>query len=406
MTLTSFEVTRARGGVAFCAALLLLAAGCGGGGSIAEQRAMRAAEGAGEVTVAAVWPWELRGDMLFSQGLDLAVSEVNAAGGIHGRSLRLVREDDRESVNQGRLVAQRLADDPEVMAVIGHLQSYVTVPAAAIYDLGGLVLLSPATTSAELTSKGYSTVFRSTVTDDVVGRQMAEHAVAQGYRRVAVYYERSIYGRALANAFEERISSSSATVVARDSYDIDFDPREGALEPMLAHWTSLGLDAVFLAGQVPSAGKLIAHFRRAGFAVPVLGGDAMSSQALITAGGDAAEGTVVTSFFHPDEPRAEVQRFVQAFQEHYGQMPDAAAALGYDAMHLLAQAMNTAPSPAPTEVARALRAVDGWTGVTGPFRFNEKGDLVDRRMIKSVVRNGRFEFLAEDAVPAAVAAGG
>lgn len=404
----SFEVKSARGGVFSCAALLLLAAGCGGAGSIAEQRAMRAVEGSGEVTVAAVWPWELRGDMLFSQGLDLAVSEVNAAGGIHGRTLRLVREDDRESVNEGRLVAQRLADDPEVMAVIGHLQSYVTVPAAAIYDLGGLVLLSPATTSAELTAKGYSTVFRSTVTDAVVGRQMAEHAVAQGYRRVAVYYERSIYGRALANAFEEKISSTAATVVARDSYDIDFDPREGALEPMLAHWTSLELDAVFLAGQVPSAGKLIAHFRRAGFDVPVLGGDAMSSQALISAGGDAAEGTVVTSFFHPDEPRAEVQAFVQAFQEHFGQMPDAAAALGYDAMHLLAQAMNAAPSPAPTDVAQALRAVDGWNGVTGLFRFNEKGDLVGRRMIKSVVRNGRFEYLAEaeDAMPAAVAVGG
>lgn len=385
--------------------LLVVVAGCLGSRSTDEERRRNALDVDTEITVAAVWPWELRQEMLYSKGLDLAVAEVNDSGGIRGRSLRLVREDDRESVNEARLVAQRLAENPEVMAVIGHLQSYVTVPAAAIYDLAGLVLLAPATTSAELTAKGYPTVFRGTVTDQVVGRQLAEHAIAQGYRRIAVYYERSIYGRALANAFEERLASSTAEIVARESYDLEIRPREATIEPMLGHWGTLELDAVFLAGQVPSAGELIAVFRRSGFNVPVLGGDAMSSPGLIDVGGEAVEGTVVASFFHPDEPRPEVGRFVEVFRERYGEVPDAGAALGYDSVHLLAQAMRGAASPAPPDVAQALRDLRGWSGVTGPFRFDEKGDLVDRRVIKSVVRNGRFEYLPDPGAAPQLVAG-
>ncbi len=387
---------QARCAAALIGASVLLALGaCSGSRSTAEERRLRAVEGSDDVVVAVVWPWEARKDMLYSEGLDLALAEVNDAGGVHGRSLRLLRKDDQESVNQGRLIAQKIADDPDVVAVIGHLQSYVTVPAAAIYDAAGLVLLAPAATSAELTSKGYRRVFRLTVNDLAIGQQMADYAAAQGYRRIAVYYERSIYGRALANAFEEQLSTSEASVLARNSYDVGFHPREGALQPMLTRWRSLDLDAIFLAGQTPPAGQLVAVFRKRGFALPVLGGDAMSSPDFIKAGGDSVEGTVVATFFHPEEPRPEVQEFVAAFRKRYGVDPDASSALGYDAVRLLAHAMNQAASPAPAEVAKVLHDEAGWDGVTGNFKFDQKGELVGRHVIKGVVKNGRLEYLGK-----------
>ena len=372
---------------------LLALAGCSRSRSTTDERRIRAVEGSGDVVVAVVWPWEARQNMLYSQGLNLAVVEVNDAGGVHRRHLRLRHEDDQEAVNQGRLIAQRLADDPDVVAVIGHLQSYVTVPAAAIYDEAGLVLLAPAATSAELTSKGYGRVFRLTVNDQATGGQMADYAVAQGYQRIAVYYERSIYGRALANAFEEQLATSDASVLARNSYDVGFRPREGALEEMLTRWRSLDLDAIFLAGQTPPAGQLVALFRKLGMELPVLGGDAMSSPDFIKAGGKAVEGTVVATFFHPEDPRPEVQKFVAAFRARYGFDPDASSALGYDAVRLLAHAMNQAASPAPAEVAEVLHDQAGWAGVTGTFKFDQKGELVGRNVIKGVVKDGRLVYL-------------
>src|SRR5207244_3310024 len=150
-TMMRSHALRLIAGTSAAAAITMLAA-CGAWRTPAEERAIRAARARGDVVVAAVWPWALRKDLRYGEGLDLAVDEVNRGGGVNGRTLRVTRVDDRESVDEGRLAAQRIAGDPDVVAVIGHLQSYVTVHAAAVYDLSGLVLVSPASTDAELTS--------------------------------------------------------------------------------------------------------------------------------------------------------------------------------------------------------------------------------------------------------------
>lgn len=359
-----------------------------------EERRRRAVEGVGELTVAAVWPWSNHPEILYRQGLDLALEEINRDGGPHGRPLALRFEDDEGSVNRGRLIAQELAGEPDVVAVIGHLQSFVTVPAAAIYDLAGLPLLAPTATSAELTARGYRRIFRTNFTDPLIGHEMAEYAARQGYRRVAIYYIRNSYGRDLANAFEERFAALGHEVTARDSYDGDGDIRDEAVEPVVDRWRQLEPEAIFLAGEVPSAGEMIAHFREGGIELPILGGDALYSPALLEAAGEGAEGVVVAAIFHPDDPRPEVQEFVQRFAERFGRPPDPGSALAYDALRLLDQAMRRAPSPAPADVARALREIDGWRGVTGPLSFDEKGDLEEVHLILVAVRDGSFEFLA------------
>jgi len=295
-------------------------------------------------------------------------------------------------VNEGLLIAQRIANDPEIIAVIGHLQSYVAVPAAAIYDMAGLVYISPTATTAELTTKGYSRVFRTTFVDEQVGHQMAEYAARHGYRRVGIYYLRSAYGRALANAFEERAITHAVSIVARASYE----PGQLAGENFdltFQEWKQLDLDAVFVAGQAPEAGTLIAEARRDGILAPMLGSDAMGVPSLITAGGQAVEGTVIPVAFHPAARSASAERFVRAFQARYGKEPDIGAAMAYDALTVLAQAIRTASSPTPGEIARAMHAIRRWPGVLGELTFDRNGDLVDPRILKTVIRGGRFEYL-------------
>jgi branched-chain amino acid transport system substrate-binding protein len=345
------------------------------------------------VSVAVAWPWEARREILWGEGLELAADEINAGGGILGRRLRLDRFDDKESVDEGRLVAQRISARPGPVAVIGHLQSYVSVPAAAIYDLSGLVMIVPAATDPELTSRGYRRVFRVALTDPDIGRQLADFAARRGLRRVAICYIRNDYGRGLANAFEERAGEAGLSIAARQSYDPGERTSERSFEPTLREWSQLELDAIFLAGEVPSAGFFVAKARALGMRVPILGGDALSAPGLIGTAGAAAEGMFVASFFHPDEPRPEVRRFTAAFQARYGARPDAGAALGYDAVQLLARAMKEAGSTGPEEVAQSLHRLEAHRGVTGAVSFDAKGDPVGKRLLIMAVRNGAFEYV-------------
>lgn len=360
----------------------------------AERRVAGADAATGDVVVAAAWPWAARQDFRYGEGLDLAVDDVNRAGGVRGRRLRLLRVDDQESVDEGRLLAQRLADSAQVVAVIGHLQSYVTVPAAPIYDASGLLLFAPVSTDPALTTQGLGRVFRGTFTQDAVGRQMAEYAAERGYRRMGVYYVRNSYGRGLANAFEERAQALGVSVEAREAYDPTDEVSGRAYEGTLAEWKARDLDALFVAGEVPTAGALVAEARRQGITAPILGGDAMHADALVRVAGRAAEGVVVASMFHPDEPRPEVRRFDAAFRARYHAEPDMFSAIGYDAVRVLAAAMQRAGSAAPDRVARALRDVTPYAGVTGPFHFGPQGDPVDKPIVRLQVRNGRFAYLS------------
>jgi branched-chain amino acid transport system substrate-binding protein len=372
--------------------VLLLGGACNGGGTPAEQRARRAVDGDGPLVIAAAWPWQRRATIRYGEGLEMAVAEVNAAGGIKGRQLRVERHDDSESLDEGTIVAQRIAANPDVVAVIGHLQSYVTVPAAPIYELGGLVLIAPTATDPELTTRGYRHVFRATFTDRDAGRQLADFAQGK-WRRAAILYIRNTYGRGLANAFEERANEIGLTVAARRSYELGDEVGARAFEPIIREWRSLELDGIFLAGEVPSAAAFVAQARAGGLDVPIVGGDAMSAPSLMEVAGPAAEGMVVASYFHPDDPRDEVMRFGEAFRARHGFPPDAGSALGYDAVHLIARAMLHAGSAAPDAVARALKEMPPWTGVTGPFQFDAHGAALGKRLVLMQVREGRFAHL-------------
>ncbi|MBK7536603.1 MAG: ABC transporter substrate-binding protein [Myxococcales bacterium] len=364
-----------------------------------EERVRRAREGKGDLVIAAAWPWELRKEIRYGEGLQMAVDEVNASGGIRGRRLRLARYDDRESINQGRIVAQQISADPDVVAVIGHLQSYITVQTAGVYDQAGLVLVAPTATDPKLTQLGYKRAFRATFTDNSVGRQLADLVASQQRKNVAVYYIRNDYGRNVANAFEERARQLGVAVQARNSYDPSEQASERTFDQVLTEWKPLGLDAILLAGEVPSAAIFVAQARRKGIDVAIFGGDAMSSPALMAVAGAAAEGTTVASYFSLDEPRPEVVRFNTAFTAKFGAPPDAGSALGYDCVMLLAHAMKEARSAAPEDVTRSLHALKGWHGTTRVFSFDEAGDAA-KPVIFSVVRDGRFVYLPATATPA------
>lgn len=381
-------------------ALALLTSACGSDDP-STLRAERAAQPEGDLVVGVAWPWAARTAGLYAEGLEMAVDEVNAGGGVLGRPLRLVREDDGESVDGGRLVAQRLAADPDVVAVIGHLNSHVSIPASDIYERGGLLMLTPASTAPELTRRGHRRVFRSVHDDEDVGRQMVDLAADQGWRKVYVVYVRTSYGEGLATAFEAAAVDGHVSVVGREAYGADGSGLDALVRDIRQTREARGVDAVFLAGVPPEAGAVIAALRRGGVGAPVFGGEALDTVELVESAGGAAEGVYVASVFHPDDPRPESQAFRRAFEARYGQAPDSWAARGYEAVRVLAQAMEAAGSAAPDAVAAALRDGGDVRGITGPFGFDDKGDVVGKRLVTAVVRGGQFEYHGAGAVAVA-----
>lgn len=341
-----------------------------------------------EVKVAAVWPYAAQGT-LFWEGVQLAQAEINEGGGVNGRRIRIVKMDDHSSVTEGMAVAQELAADPALLAVIGHRNSFVALPAAEVYDRAGLVYIAPSATAPELTQRGYRRTFRTIPSDSSVGRQMADFVAAAGHERVAIAYNEDPYGRALAAAFEDAAEEQGVRVIDRTMTFGDVQQTRRTV----AKWRAFGYDAVFVAAPLRQVTEIVTLIRRAGATEPIYGGDAFDSEELLTVAGAFSEGVVLGTVFDPGDTDAEVRRFVQAFVDRYGLEPDTWAAQGYDALQLLAYALRHADSVSPDAVAAALRRTARWRGVTGWHTFDETGEIVDKPVVYKTVRNGQFALL-------------
>ncbi len=360
-----------------------------------QERAHRAERARGDIVIGAVGDWKDAEKMhvLFWNGLEMAEEEINTAGGVLGRKIRLLKVDDGGTVSNARIAAQQLADNLDVVAMIGHLQSDITIGASITYSYNGIILLSPLTTALELTrQRGFKYIFRNIPNDDEIGRQLAVYSVRQGYKRVLTYYSINTYGQNLANAFEKYASRLGCFVVDRLSYDYNADAV--FIRKDLYNWKkNYVFDAIFFAGSLPHGAIFIREARAMGIHVPIFAGPGLNLPAFFEIAGSAAEGVVTPTAYSQGEPNNETMSFNKAFAARYGSIPDAYAAQAYDAIKLLANAIQKAGTTVPEKVAQALYATKGWNGVTGSHTFDENGDMVKKPMDFQVVHNGKFEFL-------------
>ena len=361
-----------------------------------EQRARRAAELKGNIQIGAVAPWAKIANLgYYRQGIEMAADEINAAGGILGKKLDLIERDDEGSVSRGRIIAQEFATNLDMVAVLGHYNSHVSIPCSLVYEYYGLLMFSPASTSNRLTEReGFKLVFRNVETDRKIGARMAEFSRKHKFERLMILYSKDDYGRGLADAFEEKVEELGCSVQDRCGYDVSSNPKNYRRE--FRTWKEdYAFDAVFIAGSMPDAAGFIVMLRQMGINVPIFGEASLDTPRLWEIGGDAAEGTIVASYFNPGDPDPVVRRFAENFEKRYAVLPDVWAAQGYDALKVLAFAMEQGRSAAPSKVADALRGIGNWKGVTGDHAFNRRGDVTEKHIVFKVVRGKKFEYIDE-----------
>lgn len=314
------------------------------------------------------------------RGAELAAAEINAAGGIKGDSLVIVYEDDGGEGSKAAAVAQGFVDDPRVSAVVGHVTSGAMMAAAKVYD-GNIAAVATTASSADLT--GISPwAFRVISSDSANGVDLARFAKRLGKKRAAILYENDAYGRGLADAFRRNFEGEV----------ISIDPigYEGRRAPIYMEWLhARNPDLVFIAGTENTGMAFLRAAKAEGLTADFLGGDGWTG---VVGDPDAAEGALVGAPFTALDPRPEAQRFVQAFRTRFSAEPDGNAALAYDAVKLLAAAVEAVGRD--REAIRdwlAARRDDGaFPGVTGPIAFLETGDPVGKSFTMTRVVRGQL----------------
>jgi branched-chain amino acid transport system substrate-binding protein len=317
-------------------------------------------------------------------GAELAMEELNAAGGVNGGEVSLSIGDDLGDPKEAVLVAQKFIDDSELVVVDGHQFSGATIAAAGKYQPAGLTMITPSATQPDITDMG-DFIWRICMTDAVQGKGLADYSVGTlGLKNVAIMYDNSDYGRGLADAYDEGIKAAGGAVVEKQQYstgDTDF-------KAQLTKIKGANPDLIFLSGYYPEGSKIAQQAKELGMDVQMLGSDGYASDELPKLGGAAVEGMLVSTFFDYTKDDPAVQKFVDAYKAKFdGANPDWFVANSYDVVMLAAAAATKAGSNDRAAINDALANIGTYEGISGPITFDENGDVIKPLSIV-IVENG------------------
>ena len=359
------------------AALLGLAA-CSGGTS------------RGPIVVGLAGPFSQPRGASMRQAAELAVREINGHGGVRGRELALRIIDDSARPDVAIRVAQQLADDPAVVAVIGHLTSGTSLAASRVYGNARrpITMVSPSASSPDLSGVNPYT-FRVCPTDLSHGAQLARFARGTlGANRAGVIFVDDDYGRGLRLSFAAEFRKLGGTVVEEDPVLSS----TSSLEPYLTRLArNGGVDVLMLATERAGGELALRQLSQAGARWPAMGGDALTG---IEDAGPLTEGVRLSSAYLPDRPGDRNAEFIAAYARAYpGQRPDHRGAGAYDIIYLLARVIGDAGTGRQAirdRLARTGSELAAFDGVTGSIAFDARGDVPAKSVVIGVVRGGRL----------------
>lgn len=326
-----------------------------------------------------------------ANGCRLAVDEWNARGGVLGRKVELLLEDDAQDPKQANAVANKMFTEG-VLVVVGHYNSSCAIPASEIYNSRHMVMITPAATNPTVTDRGYPTLFRVCGRDDEQGRAAAEYVAKEmPGAKVAVLDDKTTYGQELAAEFKrnwEALSGRKAVysgVIVKEDQDYT---------PVLTTLRGLEPDLVYFGGLYPQGGLLMKQMRQLGMKAEFLSGDGTFDPEFVRiAGPDNAEGAMVT--FMPDAEKIPSARPVVAeYRKRFGE-PGHTSLYSYEAVNIALRGVEKAGGTDGLKVAEVIHAGVFQT-VFGPMQFDPKGDLMKVPYVLWRVQSGRFVQLPTD----------
>lgn len=320
------------------------------------------------------------------RGAEMAVVDLNAAGGVNGQKIELILGDDQCDPKQAVAVANRAVQE-KVAVVIGHFCSGSSIPASDVYKEENILQITPASTNPTFTERGYKNVFRVCGRDDQQGIVAGDYIMEKFKgKKVAVLHDKTAYGKGLADETKKRLNEKG---VKETMYEA-ITPGEKDYSALVSKMKAAGIELIYLGGYHPEGGLIVRQAKEQGLNAVLMGGDALVDKQFWAISGPAGEGALMT--FSPDPRKNAIAKpLVDKFKAQ-GYDPEGYTLYTYAAIQAWAQAATTAKSVKTGDVEKALRSGKFKT-VMNEVSFDAKGDVTMPGYVVYVWKNGSYDYV-------------
>ena len=315
------------------------------------------------------------------EGIKLAVEEINGAGGVKGRKIKLITLDTEGKAEQAASVVTRLIKQDKVVAILGEVASTRSLAAAPIAQESKIPMISPSSTNPKVTTVG-DYIFRVCFIDPFQGSVMAKFAIEHlKVKKVALFKDtQSDYSQGLSEFFAQKFKELGGEIVIEHEYktgDLDFKAQLTAMKEK-------NPEAIFIPGYYTEVGLIARQARDLGINAPLLGGDGWDSPKLSEIGQKAIDGGYFSNHYSNESTDPVAVDFLKRFQAKYNKVPDGLSAAGYDAAKVLFRAMETSAEITSAGIRDQLAKIKDHPGVTGKITIDEKRNATKSAVVVQV----------------------
>lgn len=325
------------------------------------------------------------------KGLNMAIDELNQKGGLLGRQVALVEEDNAGQKDQAINITNKFISQDKVVAIIGDPTTGITRVAGQIANSKKTVLLSAGAVGSNVVEIG-PYIFRNTLLDSIAAPATVKYIIQEkGWKNIALITSKNNdYSVSLSKIFTEAIKANGGNLVIEEfiqDKDTDFSGQVTKIK-------AANPDVIFFSGYYTEAALIMKKAREVGITAIMVGGDGLQGEDLMKIGQDSVEGLISFAGFSPEQPEPTTEKFITAFKAKYNnEMPDLFSAQGYDAVMMIAKAITDANSADPTVFKDTLAKTSNYNGVSGNITFQANREPVKSPVYLLEVKGGKFTLL-------------
>ena len=301
---------------------------------------------------------------------ELAVEEINEAGGVLGKKLELLTGDDKGSAEEAVTVTQKMITQDKINIWMGTLNSSNTVACLSITNQAGILAMAPIAAADSITETGSGLVFRNCANNSMQVQQLCDYIASQRpEKEFAIIAENTEYGKSLVDNFQKNMEKLGGKIVCTEYYE------SGATDfhTQLTNIKSKGVEAITICGLVSEGSQVLVQAKELGITSQFYSFGGFMGQQPIDLAGSSADGIIHTEYFTPIEDGGVIDKFVASYKEKYGKIPDSYySASMYDAVYLIKEAIEKANSTETKDIADAMSSIN-YDGVMGNVTFDKNG---------------------------------
>ncbi len=325
------------------------------------------------------------------KGIELAAKQINAAGGVNGKEIVLIKEDDQQDPKTAVSAVNKLVSADQVTAIIGTVNSSCTLAMMDVTERAGVPLITPISSGIKVTDPSNSFIARLQASDIQQAKAITEYLVKDlALTKVAVIYQSDDYGTGGRDVALQVLKDNGLEAVAVEA----FDPAATDMNSQLLKIKEAGAEALIMWTMYTPAANIARQAKQLGMdELLLVGGGGLTNAKLYELAAEAAIGICNTQTFFPDKTLASptAAAFIEAYEAEYGVMPDSNAAMSYDSMMVMAQGLAASPNLVNTEIMAGIKAVKDFALATGNITIDENGDANRAILIIRLTEGGKYE---------------